>query len=441
MIVKLRFKNFYSVREEQEISFEAKRYDDLEDYYIIEPIKGVRLLKMILLYGANASGKTNFLKVIDFLRNLIISPNSRKSELLNFNPFLFDDYSKNENSEIEITFIVNQKKYLYQVIFNRRCIVEESLNIYRTSKASKVFNRKTDEENQLVSISFGKSINISNEDIKILTNNTLWNNSVLDGYERTNISVSELKDVLEWFMGVLKPMVFSKTELDNFVTNRIQKKIIDQKNIVNILSKADFRISNISITENEDELPVSLIEFLESNVKNAEEREKLSKIKEAGKIIKTKLDFIHHFEGGDFSLPFEEQSQGTQRFYGLAGILDLLIRTESIIPVDELESSLHPDLYKHFILMYLVNSKKSQLIATTHNRDILGDKNMFRNDAIWFVEKNKFGESEFYSLDDFGTKVIRNTQNINKAYSIGKLGAVPNISDYYLDIEDEEEKK
>ena len=91
--------------------------------------------------------------------------------------------------------------------------------------------------------------------------------------------------------------------------------------------------------------------------------------------------------------------------------------------------------------MYLVNSKKSQLIATTHNRDILGDKNMFRNDAIWFVEKNKFGESEFYSLDDFGTDVIRNTQNINKAYSIGKLGAVPNISDYYLDIGDEDEKK
>lgn len=88
-----------------------------------------------------------------------------------------------------------------------------------------------------------------------------------------------------------------------------------------------------------------------------------------------------------YSLPFKMESNGTKRYYGFAGLLAFILKDSMILPIDELESSLHPDLYEHFLLSFLMNSKDSQIIATTHNREILNKKDLFRNDAIWFTEK------------------------------------------------------
>ncbi len=103
-----------------------------------------------------------------------------------------------------------------------------------------------------------------------------------------------------------------------------------------------------------------------------------------------------------------------------------------VIPIDELESSLHPDLFVHFLLSFLVNSEGSQIIATTHNREILNNKDIFRNDAVWFTDKTDTCATELYSLADFDSSVIRDTSNVYNAYKIGKLGGVPNLGDYYI---------
>jgi AAA15 family ATPase/GTPase len=116
-----------------------------------------------------------------------------------------------------------------------------------------------------------------------------------------------------------------------------------------------------------------------------------------------------------------------------------MMRGEIIVTIDELESSLHPDLLKHFLLTFLVNSKHSQLIATTHYRELLMEKDIIRNDAIWFTEKKEDGSTDLFSLADFDSSVIRNTSSVYNAYKIGKLGAVPNLSDYYIDNEDGKE--
>jgi hypothetical protein len=85
----------------------------------------------------------------------------------------------------------------------------------------------------------------------------------------------------------------------------------------------------------------------------------------------------------------------------------------------------------------LINSKSSQLIATTHNREILNNRDIFRNDSIWFTDKNDRCATTLYSLSDFDSSIIRDTSNIYNAYKIGKLGAVPNLGDYYIDLSDE----
>ena len=435
MIVNFSIQNFGSIKEKQTLSFEADKSNQLEDYYVINT-NGLRLLKLGLIYGANASGKTTILNALDFLRDIVLKPEEKKTEPLDFKPFLLDTTSVNLNTILTIEFIQNETRYFYDVELNQKCIIKETLNHYNPKK-SNVFTRTTDLDKQFTEITFGSKIKKEKTFEKTLISNTLWNNTVLGGFLKTNINSKELKEVTDWFSEYLKPLILTKTELDGYVTSRISKSEIKKDDVVNILKKADFNISNILIQEEEEDIPDGLIEFLEKRVKTPSEQ--LNKLKSKGKITSINLEFEHLVDNKKYNLPFESESQGTKRYYGFAGILSLLIKNSIAFPIDELEASLHPDLFVHFLLSFLVNSKKSQIIATTHNREILNNKDIFRNDAIWFTDKNENCQTELYSLTDFDSSVIRDTSNIYNAYKIGKLGGVPNLGDYYIEISDEKE--
>jgi AAA15 family ATPase/GTPase len=424
VIANFSLQNFGSVKNKQTLSFEATKADDLENYYIAEPVKGVRLLKMLLIYGANASGKTTILKAMDFLRNLVIEPADKKNEGLNFTPFLFDSVSPKENSHIAIDFFQKEVRYYYEIEFNSKAIVTEELFFYNPNKA-RIYSRKTDLENQFTEISFGTKIKKDKTFEKTLEANTLWNNTVLGGFLKTNIESKELKDVTDWFSNYLSSMIFTKTQLDNFVTKRIENIEIDKSILLSILKKADFNISGIQI--NDDAKYIASYTMANGS------------IREIINIPKKKIEFEHTVDNKKYFLPIKEESEGTQRYYGLAGLLTMLIQNSIAISIDELEASLHPDLFIHFILSFLINSKKSQVFATTHNREILNNKDIFRNDAIWFTDKNNQSATELYSLSDFDSKVIRDTSNVYNAYKIGKLGGVPNLGDYYIDIDNEKD--
>ncbi|MFN8357618.1 MAG: ATP-binding protein [Spirosomataceae bacterium] len=434
MIVNFSVQNFGSIKDKQTLSFEADKSQHLEDYFIINSINGLRLLKLGLIYGANASGKTSVLNALDFLRDLVLEPEIKKTGELNFNPFLFDQTTPNSPSILSIEFIQNETKYFYEIVFSKKAILKEELINYNPIKAS-VFKRTTDLEKQFSEIKFGGKITIDKSFKKTLESNTLWNNSVLGGFLKTNIEIKELKEVTDWFSNYLKPIVHTTTELDGYVTSEIESSDINKKDVVSILKKADFNISDIIINKKEEDIPDGLIDFLEKKVKAP--AEKVNELKKKGKITSLDIELEHTVNGSKYNLPFEFESQGTQRYYGFAGLLSLLIRGSISIPIDELESSLHPDLFTHFLLSFLINSKKSQLIATTHNREILNNKDIFRNDSIWFTNKNESCATELYSLSDFDSSVIRDTSNVYNAYKIGKLGGVPNLGDYYIDLDNE----
>lgn len=434
MIINFSVQNFGSIKDKQTLSFEADKSQHLEDYFIINSINGLRLLKLGLIYGANASGKTSVLKALDFLRDLVLEPESKKTGELNFNPFLFDQTTPNSPSILSIEFIQNETKYFYEIVFSKKAILKEELINYNPTKAS-VFKRTTDFEKQFSEIKFGSKITIDKSFKKTLESNTLWNNSVLGGFLKTNIELKELKEVTDWFANYLKPIVHTTTELDGYVTSEIESSDINKKDVISILKKADFNISDIIINKEEKDIPDGLIDFLEKKVKAPVER--VNELKNKGKITSLDIELEHTVNGSKYNLPFEFESQGTQRYYGFAGLLSLLIRGSISIPIDELESSLHPDLFTHFLLSFLINSKKSQLIATTHNREILNNKDIFRNDSIWFTNKNESCATELYSLSDFDSSVIRDTSNVYNAYKIGKLGGVPNLGDYYIDLDNE----
>lgn len=431
MILNLSVTNFGSIKNKQTLSFEADKSTYLEDYYVIKS-GNYRVLKVALIYGANASGKTTILKALEFLRDLVLKPEEKKTDKFEFEPFLFCPNSPKKKSILSIEFLQNGIKYLYKVEFFKQAIVKEELKYYNPNSAF-VFKRSTDLSNQFTKINFGSKIKNNTTSRKILESNTLWNNTVLGGFLKTNINVKELQEVIDWFESYLRPLIYTKTELYNYVTAHIDESKIKKDDVINILKKADFNISDILIQSEETDIPDGLLEFLEKRGNTSEED--LKKIKTDGKINRINLQLEHTVDNISYKLPFELESQGTKRYYSFAGLLSLLINRSIAFPIDELESSLHPDLYKHFILSFLNNSKKSQILATTHNREILNNKDIFRDDAIWITDKSESSATELYSLADFDSSVIRDTTNRYNVYKSGKLGGVPNLGDIYLNIE------
>jgi len=412
MIINFSVQNFGSIKDKQTLSFEADNSTHLEDYYVI-PTNGLRLLKLGLIYGANASGKTTVLKALDFLRSIVLTPKEKKTDIFDFNPFLFDVVTPKQNSILSIDFIQNNIRYSYEVELNKNAIVNEELRFFNPNKAI-VFKRTTNLEKQISEITFGSKIKVDKISEKTLESNTLWNNTVLGGFLKTNIEIKELKDAIDWFQNYLHTMISSNLSPDNLMDYGINISEIKKNTLIEILKKADFNISDFFITEEYfDYIPF----FIGSS----------------------DLEFEHTLQGKKYNLPFDLESQGTQRYYGFAGILSKSIQESCFFLIDELDSSLHPDLFTHFLLSFLVNSKKSQIIATTHNREILNNKDIFRNDAIWITDKSEDCATELYSLADFDTSVIRDTSNIYNAYKIGKLGGVPNLGDYYIDTDNEKE--
>jgi len=435
MLLNFSIQNFGSIKNQQTLSFEADKSQHLEDYYIIHT-NGLRLLKLALIYGANASGKTTILKALHFLMNIVLEPHEQKTQSLNFEPFLFDPNTSKQNTVLNIDFIQNDIRYLYDIEFNQKSIVREELsyttNIKSTKKTLNIFVRTTDFEKQLTNIVFNTKNKIDDIYLKSLIANTLWNNTVLGGFLKTNIESKELTDVTNWFKEYINPIIYAQAGIINQTTQLIDKREINKTVILEILKKADLNISDILIKKEEENMPAGLIDFLKmqkqipkDNIRQLEEKRKIN--------ILTLIEFEHTVNGKSYSLTIEKESQGTQRYYDLAGLLYALITKSTAFLIDELESSLHPDLFQHFLLSFLVNSRKSQLIATTHNREILNNKDIFRNDAIWITDKdNENCATELYSLADFDTTVIRDTTNILNAFKLGKLGGVPNLGNYYI---------
>ncbi len=359
-------------------------------------------MKLALIYGANASGKTTVLKALDFLRDLVVNPKEKKTDILDFSPYLFDANTPEQSTELTIEFVYEGGYYHYEVAFMRQAVISEAL--YRDAPEKKlVYKRTTDIEEQLTKISFGDQITLDKSAQQVLELNTLWNNTVLGGFLKTNINLEEFRQVADWFWNNLKPMVAPQTRLGRYVTDKIDEKKITKEEVLAILKKADFNISDIIIERR----------------------------KETG-IDRIKIFSKHTVNNKSYILPMEQESEGTKRFYGFAGLLALLIKTPTIFLIDELESSLHPDLYTHFLLSFLQNARQSQLIATTHNRELLADKDIFRNDVIWFTDKGRDCATELYSLADFDTSAIKNVLN---AYKIGKFSGVPRLSDTFIDVE------
>lgn len=435
MILNFSIQNFGSIKDKQTLSFEADKSDHLEEAYVTR-CGGRRILKLALLYGANASGKTTVLKALDFLRQLVIDPQSKKTDRLDFEPYLFDPDTPKQPTVLSIEFIRNEVRYAYRVEFTQEAVVAEELYAYYTPNKARIYQRTTDLERQFVEIKFGSKMTKSKAVKQSLTANTLWNNTVLGGYLKTNVDSKELQEVVDWFKFYLKRMVQPQTSFEDLIFFQMEDGEILSSDMIPILQQADLHISDIVIQSREIVGRQEVEDFLSliNDHHSVMSKGDVIDLREEAKAVIKKVMLEHTVNGEKYQLPLAEESRGTKRYYDFAGLLALFIKDPRAMLIDELETSLHPDLYRHFIVSYLLNTKDSQILATTHNRELLDDRDLFRNDAIWFTDKSNADATELYSLADFDHSVIGKKTNVLNAYKSGKLSGTPILGDTHIDL-------
>ncbi|GAA5547377.1 hypothetical protein Pdis01_02995 [Parabacteroides distasonis] len=392
----------FSFRDETVLSFEADKSKDLESYHVVELAPDVKLLKLAVIYGANASGKSNIIKVCDFIRSFITCTPLNKAELIKIVPFLLNRTSKEQASEFSVSFYaMNGDKairYVYSVLLETTHIVRETLIYYLSQQPATVFERSM--ENNVSSIKFGQKVKISTAAKEEITLKCLPNMSVFAAYMQVNTNIAEMETALQYLTKQMMPAIVPTSSLSRYAEEAIKKETAKEY-ILRYLQEADFNISNISSKEQETKKGVVNYTMYQHKVSSG-------------------------LGGNDYyEFPELYESDGTIRTFGLASQIQNSIGSNAFLAVDEIESSLHPKLIEYMIERFLKESKQAQLLLTTHYDGLLGEEDLLRKDNIWFAEKNTDGASVLYPLTDF--KGLNRISSLQKAYKFGKFGAVPNL--------------
>jgi len=426
MILEFKIRNYLSFKNEVVFSFEATTDDTLEDYYVTEVAPGVRLLKMAMVYGANASGKSNLLKAFNFIKDFINILPSQKDEDTGFIPFKFNN-EKSRPGYFELLFYIESRKHKYILELDENKVYREGLYYYPGTQPAVVFDRFLDNKTQTSKINFGSRIKLSNTAKEQIELKTLVNASVLSAFSQLNLVFPELKSVKQWFNGHFMDIIDPYTELTRYSDQHIEKNDKLKKWAIQFIKEADFNISDILFEEEIKKISDDLIEVFKYSPLPKEEKIRISKEKN---IHIQNTIFEHTIKRGDedkvFNLPEELQSRGTMRYYGLTAPFFNTIENNGFLPIDEIGSALHPLLVMHFLREFLKRSNQAQLLFTTHNLSLLMEKDILRKDAIWFTEKKRDGSTDLYSMADFN---FRKELSFYNAYKQGKFGAIPIIEE------------
>ena len=426
MIAEFKIRNFYSLRDEQTLSFIPTSDDTSRDIYTEEVADGVSLLKIGFIYGSNASGKTNILKALDFFSQFMVNDGLNKGDEIGVVPFLLDDVSGKERTQFEMSFYLNREKYKLNLVL-------ETLQVYSSVQPTLLYKRTYNAEKDATDIVFGGKVGLVKKSREAIEGNTFNKRTVIAAFGKSNVEKSRLNLVYDFFSQKIAPIMYPQSSLMGFTKRRITRDRDGRlkKFILHFLKASDFNISDIAIHEEE----VSITPEMELVIKNTSGMPEKAKeeILKKGTLHSDEMFFVHHTSNGDKELDEELESRGTKRYMGLATILYDLLVHGVILPIDEIETSIHYELLSYFIKVFLVNSKRGgQLIVSTHDINLL-DEDYIRRDVIWFTDKNDCGETQLIRLSTLG---LHKTLSVYNAYRQEKLVNLPFLDSIYMDMDE-----
>lgn len=419
-------KNYLSIRNKQELSFLAK---GPSSELVTEVADGVFLYKLGVLYGANASGKSNMLIALNEVFRLLVLPKSDATQRINGSiPFFL---TKNAPIEMHVSFYANGIRYDYDVAFNEKYILNEVLYYYPKKSKSLFYERSFVGENIQADVKFGPSLNLQVKTQESIRENTLNNHSVLSVCSKAALKgdIAPFNVLHSWIM-------------DNYhdVDGDGEKGIVEiLKDAYNTPPKRKFYNTMLQKAD------LNILEYrpiIEDRFVPTEYRERIQKenipqeMKEA--LLKPTADsvaFVNHSINGDFDIPLKWQSKGTIKYIRILDALYDMITSSHVYYLDELGEDLHNDLLYYYLNVFIFNSDKSQLIITSQETTLLSQDLINENrGVVWFVEKNKeTASSEYARGDSFG---LHKNLSIYNSYRIGRLGAKPELGSIFINLED-----
>lgn len=388
-------------------------------------------LNVIAVYGANASGKSNLIKGLKLLDQLVhVSSRKSSTSKLPFDPFLLKE-NNTIPTKFEITFILNEKRYRYGFEFNNIEVVSEWL--FRKNIGREVDLFKRDKDVIEVSKGFGGSSKLIDASIEATRSNALFLSTC------DMLNVKEAKDVFSWFKR-LNVVDGLRTELEEFTTVNLWDEEEFKEKIKDYLNNLNLGFTDIEVEKKKFDIK-DLPDDLDSETRNM----LAEQLKDStGYDVKT-THIIYDSEGVrtsnfiNFGLDSQE-SEGTKRAFHLSGPILWALSNGGILVIDEIEAKTHPLMTINTIKLFLnrkSNPYNAQLIFATHDTNLLTYLNL-RRDQIYFTEKNPFESTDLYSLSDMTYKdnfVKEFDNDKEKRYLEGRYGAIPVFSTFldYLD--------
>ena len=423
MIQEIKIKNFLSFKDEVKFSFEASNDKFAEDSQVVQINENTRLLRFAIVYGYNASGKSNLLSVFDFLYDFWFYKPIDVYEETGSIPFKFDKQTQNEPSSIELIFYVDNTKYWYQLELDEHQVYMEKLYYYKSTQPTLLFDRKLDGDQS--SLNFGSASKISNIVKESIAVNCLKNMSFFAARNQVNASIPLIDAAKEWIKTKIAQTIFPHLDLTKYAQRKTSENDQVTKYILDFLKEADFNISDIKT----DKISPTKEELMKQLLKTAAQMKAKEDVKTKENIntrFRTNFEHTVENERGTESYiltsDYDEESRGTLRTFGLEAALYNIIQANAFLAIDEIETSLHPKLLEKILFEYLKTPSRSQLLVTTHNDGLLDlVDDLIRKDSVWFTEKDKAGVTDLYKLTDF--RGVNRLSSIREAYRNKRFGA------------------
>ncbi len=410
MLQQFTVSNWASFKTPMTLSLEASPDTEHEETNVIN-VCDKRLLRSAVIYGANASGKSNLISAMQFCRSFTIS-SSREGQIeeeIATEPFRLDVECEKKPSHFEVVFIKGGTRFRYGFEVDRKRVHSEWLFSTSSSREAELFVRE------------GNEITTNSEKFKEgkgLAEKTRPNALFLSVVAQFNGEISAA--VVKWFLD-LRFLSATRNPAIRFTAERLSDpsfaaRVLDMSRIADLAIEG--LIPKISYYKEED-LP---------GFAGTSPHPFLNRVKEVE--VKTQhkqFDSNNRLTGlVEFDLQ-KDESDGTKKYLSMTGPIIDTLETGKVLVVDELDARLHPLLSRAIVLFFnsVKNHKNAQLIFATHDTNLLTRK-LFRRDQVWFTEKDAYGVSNLYSLSEFK---VRKDASFGKDYILGKFGAIPFIGD------------
>ncbi|MBR3425501.1 MAG: ATP-binding protein, partial [Neisseriaceae bacterium] len=353
MLIEMNVTNFRSFKEKQTFSMVKGTGKELPNNAFTAQMssgKSIDLLHSAAIYGANASGKSNFLYALYAMERIV----TQRKENLPVVPFRLHTEYKDKPTEFEVTVLIDGVRYQYGFSATEKQIYDEWLFAYPKGKVQTWFEREWNEESKEYKWTFSNHLTGEKQLWKKATkNNTLFLSTAVQVFEKNN---EKLKLLFDWFKETLQFAGSGNLGDGLFTISMCEKNKENKKDILKYLKIADFNICDIDIKKENIDFPIDMPQELQEFIS----------------LRAKKVLFAHHNNNQEqvFFDWEEDESTGTKRFFSISGVWLDILKNGHIVLVDELNNSMHPELVKFLVKLFHnkeTNPKNAQLIFTTHD--------------------------------------------------------------------------